>query len=314
MGKGRAPCCDKNKVKRGPWSPQEDLTLITFIQKHGHHNWRSLPKLAGLMRCGKSCRLRWINYLRPDVKRGNFTEEEEDAIIHFHKTLGNKWSKIASFLPGRTDNEIKNVWNTHLKKRLSPNSSPSSSSSSISCTDHDDDKNCDTELQEERHSCQEDSPFSSHLQENCMHTEPELHEVNELHDIELLLEHEDFDDITSTFLETDDMLFQEQPLESFPQYHHQIDHIISTEFHNTCGATQEVTNEQSFDHPHQPDNIPCGVEETNQEFDLWTQLVESSSPTPTFSPNNDEEYNEWFNFIDNQTYFDDFTLVGQVCL
>ncbi|EEF48780.1 transcription factor MYB58 isoform X1 [Ricinus communis] len=119
MGKGRAPCCDKSQVKKGPWSPAEDLRLITFIQKHGHENWRALPKQAGLLRCGKSCRLRWINYLRPDVKRGNFTKEEEDTIITLHQTLGNKWSKIASHLPGRTDNEIKNVWNTHLKKKLS---------------------------------------------------------------------------------------------------------------------------------------------------------------------------------------------------
>ncbi|TYJ24419.1 hypothetical protein E1A91_A08G259100v1 [Gossypium mustelinum] len=119
MGKGRAPCCNKEKVKRGPWNPSEDLRLITFIQKHGHQNWRALPKQAGLLRCGKSCRLRWINYLRPDVKRGNFAKDEEDTIIRLHATLGNKWSKIASYLPGRTDNEIKNVWNTHLKKRLS---------------------------------------------------------------------------------------------------------------------------------------------------------------------------------------------------
>ncbi|KAF3438251.1 hypothetical protein FNV43_RR21012 [Rhamnella rubrinervis] len=119
MGRGRAPCCDKSKVKRGPWSPAEDLRLMTFIQNHGHDNWRALPKLAGLLRCGKSCRLRWINYLRPDVKRGNFTKQEEDTIIKLHKALGNRWSKIASHLPGRTDNEIKNVWNTHLKKRLS---------------------------------------------------------------------------------------------------------------------------------------------------------------------------------------------------
>ncbi|KAL8264206.1 hypothetical protein R6Q59_022336 [Mikania micrantha] len=120
MGGGRSPCCDKSKVKRGPWSPAEDLRLVSFIQKHGHPNWRSLPKQAGLLRCGKSCRLRWINYLRPDVKRGNFTPQEEHSIIHLHATYGNKWSKIASHLPGRTDNEIKNVWNTHLKKRLIP--------------------------------------------------------------------------------------------------------------------------------------------------------------------------------------------------
>ncbi|KAE8704272.1 MYB330 protein [Hibiscus syriacus] len=140
MGKGRAPCCDKDKVKRGPWSAQEDLRLITFIQKHGHQNWRSLPKQAGLLRCGKSCRLRWINYLRPNVKRGNFSKEEEETIIRLHDSLGNKWSKIASHLAGRTDNEIKNVWNTHLKKRLAPkngktpqNDESKESSSSCSC-------------------------------------------------------------------------------------------------------------------------------------------------------------------------------------
>ncbi|CAK8534715.1 unnamed protein product [Lathyrus sativus] len=127
MGKGRAPCCDKSQVKRGPWSPAEDLKLIAFVQKFGHENWRSLPKQAGLQRCGKSCRLRWINYLRPDLKRGNFTLEEEEIIIKLHKALGNKWSKIASYMPGRTDNEIKNVWNTHLKKKLVIKNSDSTS-------------------------------------------------------------------------------------------------------------------------------------------------------------------------------------------
>uniref|UniRef100_A0A7N0V6L7 Uncharacterized protein n=1 Tax=Kalanchoe fedtschenkoi TaxID=63787 RepID=A0A7N0V6L7_KALFE len=118
MGRGRAPCCDKSRVTKGPWSPKEDLRLISFIQKYGHENWRALPKQAGLLRCGKSCRLRWINYLRPDLKRGNFTKEEEETIIRLQQSIGNKWSRIAAHLPGRTDNEIKNVWNTHLKKKL----------------------------------------------------------------------------------------------------------------------------------------------------------------------------------------------------
>ncbi|CAK8530450.1 unnamed protein product [Lathyrus sativus] len=116
---GRTPCCDKNNgLKKGPWTTEEDEKLIDYIQKHGYGNWRTLPKNAGLQRCGKSCRLRWTNYLRPDIKRGRFSFEEEETIIQLHSVLGNKWSAIASRLPGRTDNEIKNYWNTHIRKRL----------------------------------------------------------------------------------------------------------------------------------------------------------------------------------------------------
>ncbi|KAA8540152.1 hypothetical protein F0562_026844 [Nyssa sinensis] len=105
-------------LKKGPWTPEEDQKLVHYIQRYGHESWRALPKLAGLNRCGKSCRLRWTNYLRPDIKRGKFSQEEEQIIISHHSLLGNKWSAIATHLPGRTDNEIKNFWNTHLKKKL----------------------------------------------------------------------------------------------------------------------------------------------------------------------------------------------------
>ncbi|KAL4318727.1 hypothetical protein GQ457_18G025700 [Hibiscus cannabinus] len=105
-------------LKRGPWTAEEDEILTAYIHKHGHGNWSALPEKAGLQRCGKSCRLRWINYLRPDIKRGKFSLHEEQTIIQLHALLGNRWSAMAAHLPKRTDNEIKNHWNTHLKKRL----------------------------------------------------------------------------------------------------------------------------------------------------------------------------------------------------
>ncbi|XP_062203305.1 myb-related protein Zm38-like [Phragmites australis] len=115
---GRSPCCEKAHTNKGAWTKEEDQRLVAYIKAHGEGCWRSLPKAAGLLRCGKSCRLRWINYLRPDIKRGNFTDEEDDLIINLHQLLGNKWSLIAGRLPGRTDNEIKNYWNTHIKRKL----------------------------------------------------------------------------------------------------------------------------------------------------------------------------------------------------
>ncbi|KAK7841403.1 anthocyanin regulatory c1 protein [Quercus suber] len=153
----RRPCSAKGVI-RGAWSAWEDKILKNYIEIHGEGKWTDLPQRAGLRRCGKSCRLRWLNYLRPDIKRGNFSEDEEDLIIKLHKLLGNRcgkscrlrwlnylrpdikrgnfsedeedliiklhkllgnsWSLIARRLPGRTDNEIKNYWNTILSKRV----------------------------------------------------------------------------------------------------------------------------------------------------------------------------------------------------
>ncbi|XP_044466390.1 transcription factor MYB101-like [Mangifera indica] len=104
-------------LKKGPWTAAEDAILMEYVKKHGEGNWNSVQKNTGLMRCGKSCRLRWANHLRPNLKKGSFTPEEERIIIELHAKMGNKWARMAAQLPGRTDNEIKNYWNTRIKRR-----------------------------------------------------------------------------------------------------------------------------------------------------------------------------------------------------
>nr|BBC77318.1 R2R3-MYB transcription factor [Lilium hybrid division I] len=105
-------------VRKGAWTRVEDELLRSCIEKHGSVRWSKVPQLAGLNRCRKSCRLRWINYLNPQIKRGTFEEDEDDLIFRLHKLLGNRWSLIAGRLPGRTANDVKNYWNAHLSKKV----------------------------------------------------------------------------------------------------------------------------------------------------------------------------------------------------
>ncbi|KAJ1437916.1 SANT/Myb domain [Sesbania bispinosa] len=108
---------DDEELRRGPWTVEEDNLLSQYITNHGEGRWNLLAKRSGLKRTGKSCRLRWLNYLKPDVKRGNLTPEEQILILELHSKWGNRWSKIAQHLPGRTDNEIKNYWRTRIQKQ-----------------------------------------------------------------------------------------------------------------------------------------------------------------------------------------------------
>ncbi|XP_047940029.1 transcription factor MYB114-like [Salvia hispanica] len=106
-----------NGMRKGAWTKEEDHLLRDCIREYGEGKWHLVPLRAGLNRCRKGCRLRWLNYLIPDLNRGFFTNDEVDLIVRLHKLLGNRWSLIAGRLPGRTANDVKNFWNSHISKR-----------------------------------------------------------------------------------------------------------------------------------------------------------------------------------------------------
>ncbi|KAJ9548199.1 hypothetical protein OSB04_020742 [Centaurea solstitialis] len=131
-------------TRKGPWTEHEDFQLVFYVRMFGDRRWDFIANVSGLKRTGKSCRLRWVNYLHPGLKRGKMTPHEERLVLELHSKFGNRWSKIARKLPGRTDNEIKNYWRTHMRKKAqekkktssrsqSPSLSNCSSSSSV-CT------------------------------------------------------------------------------------------------------------------------------------------------------------------------------------
>ncbi|KAL5579545.1 hypothetical protein UlMin_011987 [Ulmus minor] len=134
----------KEQMNKGTWTAEEDQKLAVVIEVHGAKKWKTIAAIAGLNRCGKSCRLRWLNYLRPNIKRGNISDQEEDLILRLHRLLGNRWSLIAGRLPGRTDNEIKNYWNSHLSKKINQNKKEKKQSNGASK------RKCPREIEERR--------------------------------------------------------------------------------------------------------------------------------------------------------------------
>ncbi|KAK3030931.1 hypothetical protein RJ639_036669 [Escallonia herrerae] len=102
----------KKEVNRGAWTVEEDRKLAEAIETHGAKKWKTIAAKAGLNRNGKSCRLRWLNYLRPNIKRGNISDQEEDLILRLHKLLGNRLRfRYLTIL-------VKNYWNSHLSKKI----------------------------------------------------------------------------------------------------------------------------------------------------------------------------------------------------
>ncbi|XP_031502794.1 transcription factor DUO1 isoform X2 [Nymphaea colorata] len=121
-------------MRKGPWLPEEDEILLEYVRQFGARDWSSIRSKGLLPRTGKSCRLRWVNKLKPDLKRCKFSPEEERIVIELQAKFGNKWARIATYLPGRTDNDVKNFWSTRQKRlaRMLQAPAPGQASSSSS--------------------------------------------------------------------------------------------------------------------------------------------------------------------------------------
>ncbi|KAK9273441.1 hypothetical protein L1049_018251 [Liquidambar formosana] len=108
---------EREEIRKGPWKVEEDEVLINHVNKYGPRDWSSIRSKGLLQRTGKSCRLRWVNKLRPNLKNGcKFSVEEERVVIELQAQFGNKWARIATYLPGRTDNDVKNFWSSRQKR------------------------------------------------------------------------------------------------------------------------------------------------------------------------------------------------------
>ncbi|XP_065867897.1 transcription factor MYB1-like [Euphorbia lathyris] len=180
---GRKACGSKEQMNKGAWTAMEDQLLRDYINIHGEGKWRNISKKGVLRRCGKSCRLRWLNYLRPGIKRGNISNDEEDLIIRLHKLLGNRWSLIAGRLPGRTDNEIKNYWNTIIGKKLQNKNNELRGSKSNSLPNEDDNDDDDANVPQKTINNEQINTVSSPATtDSSKERSPELREENSNND------------------------------------------------------------------------------------------------------------------------------------